>query len=188
MWAVRYRACGRMLTPAINMQRLQAGWIWFSIVIMISLFMAAWCALCSSYWQRRLRSKMSLFFFPAWINTTRSPCWRRAAMSWNIFSNFVRLYFLQRGWNENLRQQCDSIVKLNKWIRMYKMFTMRGGGSVRRRQPAVCYNGNFSLVLFASELNNSGALLVCALITDKIRAGKLNCYQPLFVIATSKCL
>lgn len=71
---------------------------------------------------------------------------------------------------------------------MYKMFTLKAGEFVCRQQSAVCYNGNFSLVLFALELNNSGALLVCALITDKIRAGKLNCYQPLFVIATSKCL
>ena len=48
--------------------------------------------------------------------------------------------------------------------------------------------GIFSPALFAWKLNNSSALLVCALITVKIRAGKLNCYQPLFVIATSKCL
>lgn len=56
------------------------------------------------------------------------------------------------------------------------------------RAAAVTYNRNFSLASFASELNNSGVVLVCALITDKIRAGKLNCYQPLLVIATSKCL
>lgn len=60
----------------------------------------------------------------------------------------------------------------------------------RCRQPAVSYNRNFSLVLFASELNNSDVALVCALITDKIRAGKLNqlpatvcnCHKQMFVI------
>lgn len=134
------------------------------------------------------------FFLSAWINTTcqsPSPCLHCRAILWNSSPppNFISFHFLSRtGWNENLPHQCDCIVKPNKWIRMYEMFTLKAGESVCRRQSAVCYNGNFSLVLFALELNNSGALLVCALITDKIRAGKLNRYQPLFVIATSKCL
>lgn len=71
---------------------------------------------------------------------------------------------------------------------MYMVYILKAVKSVCCRQSAVSYNGNFSLVLFASELNNSDVLPVCALIIDKIRAGKLNCYQLLFVIATSKCL
>lgn len=109
-----------------------------------------------------------------------------APQSFEVFFQFhfhLTLFFFlsshwRAEWNGNLPHQRGRIVKLNKWIRMY----------TKRRQSALGYNGNFSLVLFASELNNSGVLFVCALITDKIRAGKLNCYQPLFVIATSKCL
>jgi len=72
---------------------------------------------------------------------------------------------------------------------MWRMGSANGEVSVRAELAAEFdITGNFSLVLFASKPNNFSALLVCALITDGIRAGKLNRYQPLFVIATSKCL
>lgn len=123
-------------------------------------------------------------------NRTCIPCLHVGAIFCIIFSISFHFTFSsqRRKWNENLPHQCKCIVKLNKRIRMCITFMLKTGKCVCRRQSAVCYNGNFSLVLFALELNNSGVLLVCALITDKIRAGKLNCYQPLFVIATSKCL
>lgn len=126
-------------------------------------------------------------FASAWTNTTcRFTLW--CNIQKYFFPISFRLTFPSQRGKRNDNHQCKCSVKLNKRIRMYITFILTAGESVCRRQSAVRYNGNFSLVLFALELNNSGVLLVCALITDKIRVGKLNCYQPLFVIATSKCL
>lgn len=145
--------------------------------------MPAWCALCSSYWHRCY--DVSLFFS---MNKHDTSIYTVGQYSEIFFPISFRLTFSPQRGKRNENHQCKCIVKLNKWIRMYITFILKAGESVCRRQAAVRYNGNFSLVLFALELNNSGVLLVCALITDKIRVGKLNCYQPLFVIATSKCL
>lgn len=144
------------------------------------------CAFCSSCWHRRFYIRWAFFEHEQTPHVV--PVYTVVQYSEILFQFHFILRSFQGRWNENLPHQRKCIVKLNKWIRMYIILSLKAGESVCRRQSAVRFNGSFSLALFALELNNSGVLLVCALITDKIKAGKLNCYQPLFVIATSKCL